>query len=225
MTNTEFSNEFDIMYNNITSNAAPGLDEYEKSVFLTKAEEEFVISLYNSSAGDSFERDEEARAYLENLIETYKTNEKQTGYLGLSKNSMFFKIPDDVWFATYESVVLNDAKLDCQSEALVLPVSQDDFYKINRNPFRKPSENRVLRLDNANYIIELISDYNISTYTLRYIKRPKPIVLVDLEEGLSINGVTELTECELNPVTHRTILDRAVLLAKAAWSGGTGANQ
>ena len=33
MNNTEFSNQFDVFYNNITSNQAPGLNEYEKSVF------------------------------------------------------------------------------------------------------------------------------------------------------------------------------------------------
>lgn len=37
MSTQEFSNEFDVLYNNIMSNAAPGLDGYEKSVFLTKA--------------------------------------------------------------------------------------------------------------------------------------------------------------------------------------------
>jgi len=37
MTTTEFSNEFDILYNNVMSNKAPGLEGYEKSVFLTKA--------------------------------------------------------------------------------------------------------------------------------------------------------------------------------------------
>lgn len=37
MTNAEFSNEFDTLFNNITSNQAPGIDEYEKSVFLTQA--------------------------------------------------------------------------------------------------------------------------------------------------------------------------------------------
>ena len=42
MTNPEMSNEFDILYNNITSNQAPGLDEYEKSVFLTKAQDEII---------------------------------------------------------------------------------------------------------------------------------------------------------------------------------------
>lgn len=42
MTTNEFSNEFDVLYNNITSNQAPGLDEYEKSVFLTRAQDDIV---------------------------------------------------------------------------------------------------------------------------------------------------------------------------------------
>ena len=47
MTNKEFSYEFDILYNNIMSNQAPGLDDYEKSVFLTKAQEEIIINYYS----------------------------------------------------------------------------------------------------------------------------------------------------------------------------------
>ena len=35
MNTTEMSNEFDILYNQVNSNQAPGIDEYEKSVFLT----------------------------------------------------------------------------------------------------------------------------------------------------------------------------------------------
>jgi hypothetical protein len=47
MTNLEFSNTFDVLYNNINSNQAPGLDEYEKSVFLTKAQDEIVKAYFN----------------------------------------------------------------------------------------------------------------------------------------------------------------------------------
>ena len=46
MTNNEFSNEFDVLYQNIASNQAPGLDAYEKSVFLTMAQEQIVLELY-----------------------------------------------------------------------------------------------------------------------------------------------------------------------------------
>ena len=37
MTNKEMSDLFDALYNNITSNQAPGINEFDKSVFLTKA--------------------------------------------------------------------------------------------------------------------------------------------------------------------------------------------
>lgn len=47
MDNTEFSNQFDVLYNNVMSNAAPGLNEYEKSVFLTKAQNEIVKNYFN----------------------------------------------------------------------------------------------------------------------------------------------------------------------------------
>ena len=48
---------------------------------------------------------------------------------------------------------------------------------------------------------------------MRYIARPAPIILTPLTGGLSVNGETKKTECELNPVLHRTILEKAVELA------------
>ena len=48
MNTTEFSTQFDILYNNITSNKAPGLNEYEKSVFLTTAQEQIVNNHFNA---------------------------------------------------------------------------------------------------------------------------------------------------------------------------------
>ena len=68
MTTQEFSLEFDLLYNNISSNQAPGLTEYEKSTFLTQAQEEIVIGLYEGKYGESFEGTEEMRTYLNPLI-------------------------------------------------------------------------------------------------------------------------------------------------------------
>ena len=58
MTPQEFSSEFDILYNNIMSNKAPGLDDYEKSFFLTQAQEILVLTYYNGNnpSNDSFEK-------------------------------------------------------------------------------------------------------------------------------------------------------------------------
>jgi hypothetical protein len=214
----EFSNEFDILYNNIMSNAAPGLNEYEKSVLLTNAQEELIIDIYsgrNVVYGKSFEQTEEIRRYLSNLVETYETSTKVTGKLGLSQDSVFFNIPQDTWFITYEVAFLKDSRLGCLDgiEASVVPLPQDDLYRAKDNPFRGPSKDRVLRLDIKSDLAELISKYNVDKYLMRYISQPTPIILEDLPDGLSINGVSTESECELNPVVHRAILERAVQLA------------
>ena len=58
----------------------------------------------------------------------------------------------------------------------------------------------------------------INDYIIRYIRRPRPIVLTDLAAGeysdnLGVDGETETTECELNPIIHMDILNKAVELA------------
>lgn len=230
MTNEEFSNEFDNLVNkNIAKpfgvDSTPlEFDEYEKSMFLTKAQESVVISLYRGTlTGDSFEKTEELRRYLNELIKTYTTTNKVENE-GLTDNSYFFDIPDDVWFITYESAVSQDERLGCAKGTVmeVVPTAQDDLYKTSRNPFRGPNKRRVLRLDVEGKIVELISKFDIDKYQIRYLAKPEPIILIDLPEDLSINGLTKKTECILNPAIHRVILETAVNLAlKSRASAGS----
>ena len=218
MTNKEFSDGFSTLLNSFGITPNITLDEYEKSTFLTNAQEQLIIDIYsgrNIIYGKSFEQTEEIRRYLSNLVETYETSTKVTGKLGLSQDSVFFEIPQDTWFITYEVAFLKDSRLGCLDgiEASVVPLPQDDLYRAKDNPFRGPSKDRVLRLDIKSDLAELISKYNVDKYLMRYISQPTPIIRVDLPDGLSINGVSTESECELNPVVHRAILERAVQLA------------
>lgn len=229
MTTQEFSDEFDILlssYNTIDGSVGITLDEYEKSVFLTNAQEKIVISLYNGKnpLNDSFEKTEEVRRYLDNLIKTQVITTQETGYTGLSSKSIFFKLPEDLWFITYESVKLKDDKLGCENgnDILVSPITQDDYYRIKKNPFRGPSKRRAIRLDTKGKVVEIVSEYNIESYLVRYLTRPNPIILIKLSDNLSINGINDKTECELNPVIHRSILEEAVKLAVASKTLSTG---
>lgn len=233
MTTEEFSNEFDTLLNSYSTIEAFGkapstveLDEYEKSIFLTNAQEEIVIGMYNGKNpfGDSFERTEEIRRYLSTLIKTYTTTNKKVGYIGLSKSSVFFELPDDLWFITYESVNLKDDRLGCMSgeDISVIPITQDEYHRIGKNPFRGTNERRALRLDLSGKVVEIISKYNVEKYLIRYLSRPTPIVLTDLADNLSINGTSVKTECKLNPVVHRAILERAVKLAIMSRVPNTG---
>lgn len=224
MTIEEFSNEFDVLLNSYAANNPFGtgqgptqLDEYEKSILLTEAQEGIVKDLYNGRlTGEGFESTEEQRRSLDNLVKTVESTALDNHTIGLSSNSRFFQLPSDVWFITYESALLSDDSLGCKNniKADVIPVRQDEYHSIKNNPFRGPSDKRVLRIDTGSSVIELISKYNIQSYFIKYLSKPKPIILEDItNDNLSINGETQKMDCELNSVLHRTILERAVALA------------
>ena len=231
MTIEEFSNEFDVLLNSYAVNSSfelgqgiLQLDEYEKSLLLTEAQESIVKDLYNGKlTGEGFESTEEQRRNLDSLINTLELTSKDISKPKMSDNSEFFQLPSDaseehpdVWFITYESVLLSDESLGCKNNtrADVIPVRQDEYNSIKNNPFRGPSDKRVLRIDTGSSVIELISKYKIQSYFIKYLSKPKPIILQDItDENLSINGETKRMGCELNTVLHRTILERAVALA------------
>ena len=208
----ELELEFDILINNISSNQAPGFTPLEKSIFLTEAQEFYIKELYNTNG---FEKDEEVSEYLRTLVKQ-KVFSISEG--SIEDNSVYFPIPEDLWFITYEAAKLNN---NCNKLplAIVVPVKQDEFFRIYNNPFRGPSKSRVLRMliDNK---IELITKYDINQYIIRYLSRPEPIVL----EGLSECGIAPYNTygdtgntCKLPSSAHRNILLKAVQLAQAAW--------
>lgn len=230
MTIEEFSSAFDTLvaayanksnFGDQLSIVDLGFDEYEKSVFLTQAQEEIVVNLYNGKNpyGDSFESTEETRRYLDSLVKTKSYNIQdslENIKNAVSKNSIFFKLPEDVAFITYEQVKFNDEEaLGCYngSFADVYPVTQDEYNRLVKNPFRGPTKYRVLRMDTGDSIIELISKYNIEKYLIKYFSLPTPIILTNLPGDLNIRGESQESECRLNPVLHETILKRAVQLA------------
>lgn len=217
MTNSEFSNEFDILYNNIASDRAPGLDLYEKSVCLTLAEEQLSLSYYNgkNSNLESFEKTEELRRYLGTLVRTVNLTPEETSEILLKENSAVFTLPSKLWFITYEQAQYSDDEDKCAAgkTVSVSPTTQDDLNRILENPFKGPNLRRVLRLDIGDNQVELISKYKVANYTVRYLEYISPIILTDLEDGLTINGESAETECKFPEGLHRTILELAVNLA------------
>jgi hypothetical protein len=220
MTTQEFSLEFDLMYNNISSNQAPGLSEYEKSLFLTQAQEALVLDIYSGKLGSSFESTEEVTDYLSPLVKQATYTTKVEGK-GLDSRSVFFNIDTDIWFKTGEKAIIKDNSLKCgnstEREVDVVPVTQDTLYRTKNSPFRGPNERRILRLDCEANKVELISKYPIESYTIRYLSKPEPIILENLPEGLTINDISTPQTCKLSSAIHRAILIRAVSIAKSVW--------
>lgn len=214
----EFSNSFDtllqpyIAKESFSEQNNLAFDEYEKSIFLTKAQEQIVLELYQE-----LEQSEEVRKYLSNLIKTDNyapVGEQDDTLINNTFKSYKVEIEDSVLFMIYEQCTLSD-KNNCINNKIVsvVPTIHDDLDKVLKNPFKSPNSRKVIRLDFDNKI-ELISKYNISNYKVRYLKKPNPIILVALEDNLSINnGDTKVSNGETNPILHERIVQRAVQLA------------
>lgn len=227
MTREDFSNSFDTQLNSYAHTASFGddtfkgdirLDEYEKSLFLTKAQEELVLSLYNgrNSSLQGFEETEELRRYLSNLIEEKEINPIETSDekpLGMESSSKFFTLPEDLWFITYESVIISDGKCENTTSMEVVPVRQDEYHRLKKNPFRGANDRRSLRLDLGDDNVEIVSKYKVTKYYIRYLRKVKPIILVNLSDGLEIQGESTATDCELHESLHERILEMAVMMA------------
>lgn len=214
----EFSNTFDtllqpyITKDNFGKQNTLAFDEYEKSIFLTKAQEQIVLELYQE-----LEQSEEVRKYLSNLIKTDNyapVGEQDETLINNNFKSYKVEISNDILFMIYEQCTLSDEN-NCINNKIVsvVPTIHDDLDKVLKNPFKSPNRRKVIRLDFDNKI-ELISKYNISNYKVRYLKKPNPIILVALEDNLSINnGDTKVSNGETNPILHERIVQRAVQLA------------
>lgn len=224
MTTQEFSDAFDTLvssyrrfkdFDNKEILDSIEFNEYEKSYFLTKAQDELVIALYNGRnvSGESFESTEELRRYLSNLVKEARlqpiTNTSGL-IIGIGSNSKFFTLPQDLWYITYEAVDIDGARCSALSPMDVYPVTQDDYNKTKRNPFRGANDRRALRLDLSDGVIEIVCKYIVKDYYVRYLRKPKPIVLVNMPNNLTIDGVGKKSECELHEALHQRILERAV---------------
>jgi len=200
----EFNIEFDILYNNVSSGQAPGLNGYEKSVYLTLAQEELVKTAYSgyTPTRESVEETEKRRKQLSQLIANKVisiTADMRTSISaidnritdGLADNFISYMVPiaSDIWFQLYESVVFatnTDCKYDGKS-AWVMVMSHDDYSLSSINPFRTPNYRKVWRIDYSDIptigtgrIVEIVTAQPIATYHTRYLRKPKPIIIEDL---------------------------------------------
>lgn len=227
MNREEFSNEFDVQVNSYKRlkdfDKQEFLDsiefnEYEKSLFLTKAQEELIISLYTgkNTFGESFESTEEMRRYLSNLVVTEELTPITTtsgAILGIESNSKFFTLPEDLMFITYEAVKYSGGKCEGSHTMKVVPVRQDEYQSIKDNPFRGTNNRRAFRLDLSDGVIEILCKYLVSKYLIRYIRKAEPIILEDLPNHLTVDNKNTESGCELHEALHQKILERAVVLA------------
>ena len=284
----EMDNMFEILYNDIGSTQAPGLNAYEKSVFLTKAQDEILKNYFNpKSRGNNTQEGFDgsakrqvdfsmlttvattsATSYTYSLVtgkidkdgkpvysrteatapkSTYSYTEAYdsdgnvlkdekdhvlyirnegtdvsdfgTPLFDMRENTKSVTLPSKLMYAINEMVEVtrNDKKILLQ----VVPVKFDEYSRLMCKPYKRPLKYQAWRLTNNDVVnkadIVVGPSDTLTKYTIRYVRRPNPIIVSNLD-GLTIEGKSTATECELDPILHEEILQRAVELAKVAWT-------
>lgn len=263
MTIQEFSNTFDTLLNSYnvqaqfgeqTSRADIVLDEYEKSVLLTQAQDLIIKSYFDGSLnnqGQGFDDSTRRQVDFSSLIKIAILEPITQDTVVFDDRGIVYQLPrrDNQEGTTDVLFILNE-KLTQQSKVgeevkvskdfVIVPISYREYDREMSKPYAQPLKKQAWRLfqnqaTGFDVNSELIPRFNVTegqdpdsgevthkfVYKIRYVKRPQPIVLEDLPNGLEIDGVTTESPCELNPILHMDILNKAVELAVATRGGGS----
>lgn len=230
----EFSNEMDVLWNNITSNRAPGLSEYEKSVFLTKAQNELVKNYFMpNSAGNNLKMGFDDAAIRQVNFSTLirsTTATKTDDAPSIDMRATVYTLPANILCILNEQVMVKKTIKSGNIEVArqVIPINFMEYTRLMSKPFKEPLKNQAWRLiavgENSTNKVELVTTSEdkaaVTSYLIRYVKTPVPIILEGLSsygDDIQIEGVSDESMCELDASTHDAILQRAVELAKVAW--------
>lgn len=289
MKNSEFSDTFTTLLNSYNTQAQFGdqaskmeivLDEYEKSVLLTQAQDIIVKSYFDRTLnpqGQGFDDSARRQIDFSSLIKvaTLKPS-KEVGSL-FDDRGVLFNLPPkrklirnesgnlvegdavenstEVLFILNEKLIWEYTKGDksYKKDYVIVPINYREYDREMSKPYAQPLKKQAWRLlqnqatgfdvqteliprfnvgsktdeetgvhnYTANYENENLQEVGGFTYKIRYIRRPRPIVLEDLPDGLEIDGTSIESDCELNPILHQDILNKAVEIAVQTRGRGT----
>lgn len=260
MSNEEFSNAFDTLINSYKHKSEFGdqssladvtIDEYEKSIFLTQAQDNIVKSYFTKSLnpnGEGFDDSTRRQMDFSTLI-TVKSIDVSTATKtgGFSDNGYTVSFKDEDFkvgeknafplFIINERITTKKIVTPASGDTpavygnagsyVVVPLNYKEYDRMMSRAYSEPLKRQAWRLFEASSSdlsrqAEVILRTDAATpdkYVVRYVRRPQPIVLVDLtntDNKLTIDGITAVTQCELNPIVHQEILQEAVRLALAS---------
>jgi len=222
LTKQEFLDNINLEIDAMVSLGSPGYTPLEISSIATLAQEELIIRTYESSSNRLKEGFEETEKRIQDLGElvvpqiftiftpsTFYNN----GFEVILPNTLITNGPTDFtdvyWLPIYEEV--ESDQLDCSilnnttiyTKPYVYEINHAELKRTLRNPFRKPTKDKVLRIriEGRKHVLITDGTYNIQRYFLSYIKKPTPI---DLTTNLT-NQVSQLSD-----IKHRELLDSTI---------------
>ena len=144
MTIREMSEEFNLIYNQVNSNQAPGIDEFEKSQFLTKAQDE-IIKAYFDPRGNKFLEgfdNGQKRQYDFSLLVVNKTLDRCIDNVEpYDPRAFVYLMPNDLFLTLNESVVETSGNQTYIYQ--VIPITYEQYGVLMQKPYQYPTKRAV----------------------------------------------------------------------------------
>lgn len=160
----------------------------ESLFWLNQAVAKFIKLRFNGDAAHStgFEETEKRRVDLMNLYETvqYSTSQLVANKANADYNYYTIEHPSNFLFALNEDVIICDTKGDHMMNTCVFECTQDSFmYRINNSltdfhyRFHRARPIRIRTTNGCKLLTD--KNYNITQYTLGYIRTPNELTLTN----------------------------------------------
>jgi hypothetical protein len=209
----EISDKIDIRLNSFEKKIF--VDEYEKSIYLTRAQNAMYKEMCNV-----FEETEIIDTYMHPFLKEFVTEPviEKVNKIGLLNNTINIVVPSDIYMVVWEKALLSssDLKYNNKEVRVVKTRIAEVPYKVE-NPFRKPDQHEILRVITGNrdtrYLYELLLPENtgLLQYSCKYLKDIRPIILEELPDGLVIEGETGPLNTEFIDEVLEKLIDIAVM--------------
>jgi len=156
-----------------------------------------------------YESNEASRKRLSSLVATASQADSSAGF---HPNGRYFALPADCKYVVQEHATIS--LLNChgattsKTGVTVIPIKLDYYNLHVDNPFKKPYNDLIWRIDTGTRQHELIygtDTTSITTYYITYIKNPAAITL--------LTGTPETTSCDILAEFHEEIVDKALEVA------------
>lgn len=154
MSTKEMSDQFDVLFNNITSNQAPGLNEYEKSVFLTKAQDEIIKNYFNpkskgNSLQEGFDGNPKRQADFSMLMKNVVLKEisPKGGIFDKRSTTHAYIYPEDLFIS------LNEQLKGSNNTYTIVPITYEEYNRLMSKPYKYPPKYQAWRLLTNNVIV------------------------------------------------------------------------
>lgn len=217
MTLRDAHKQFDIYLDKISSEVYPEVSSSEKDVFINNAIDSLVKTRYgkNNIYKVGFEEIQKRTDELDSLVKTkfptltlvpYEENTYKADVYSLYDDSdKTILSTDKYWFYLKSSAYVNDDNCGSRFVECKL-VQQDDLSRVIKDPFNKPSKDRVIiYFEDDGIFIKSYDEGTIDNFKLTFLKQPVK-VSVDVTDPTGNSDI----EFDLPESLHVDIVKLAV---------------